>query len=147
MSCAIVNRARRSRREAEIERVCPAGQVQHVGDGEPERHEPAAEVKVVCHGPENVRRRYQHLSNLTACHFKSLDALRAILTSQIGAPALVERNQLVRMTYAQGTLSIVTEGRALDRAGAGELVRVMNLASRKTVTGTVAEDGSIEVGP
>jgi flagella basal body P-ring formation protein FlgA len=72
---------------------------------------------------------------------------RAILTSQIGAPALVERNQLVRMTYAQGALSIATEGRALDRGGAGELVRVMNLASRQTVTGTVAEDGSIEVGP
>ena len=30
---------------------------------------------------------------------------------------------------------------------AGEPVRVMNLASRQTVTGTVAADGSIEVGP
>jgi flagella basal body P-ring formation protein FlgA len=71
---------------------------------------------------------------------------RPILTSQIGAPALVERNQLVRMTYSEGALSIATEGRALDRAGAGEMVRVMNLASRQTVTGTVAADGSIEVG-
>ena len=48
--------------------------------------------------------------------------------------------------YASGPLRIVTEGRALDRAGAGEPVRVMNLASRQTVTGTVAADGSIEVG-
>jgi flagella basal body P-ring formation protein FlgA len=72
---------------------------------------------------------------------------RPILGGQIGAPALVERNQLVRMTYAQGPLSIVTEGRALDRAGAGEPVRVMNLASRQTVTGTVTPDGGIEVGP
>jgi flagella basal body P-ring formation protein FlgA len=72
---------------------------------------------------------------------------RPILTSQIGAPALIERNQLVRMTYARGALSIVTEGRALDRAGEGELVRVMNLASRQTVTGTVAADGTVEVGP
>jgi flagella basal body P-ring formation protein FlgA len=71
---------------------------------------------------------------------------RPILLSQIGAPALVERNQLVRMVYAQGSLSIVTEGRALDRAGAGEAVRVMNLASRQIVTGAVAADGSIEVG-
>ena len=71
---------------------------------------------------------------------------RPILTSQIGAPALVERNQIVRMTYSEGALSIVTDGRALDRAGAGEMVRVMNLASRQTVTGTVAADGSIEVG-
>jgi flagella basal body P-ring formation protein FlgA len=72
---------------------------------------------------------------------------RPILTSQIGAPALVERNQLVRMTYSQGALSIVTEGRALDRAGAGEVVRVMNLASRQTVTGTVTTDGRVEVRP
>jgi flagella basal body P-ring formation protein FlgA len=72
---------------------------------------------------------------------------RPILEGQLGAPALVERNQVVRMSYLRGSLRIVTEGRALDRAAAGEPVRVMNLASRQTVSGTVAEDGSIEVGP
>ena len=71
---------------------------------------------------------------------------RPILVSQIGAPALVERNQLVRMVYAEGSLSIVTEGRALDRAGAGEAVRVMNLASRQIITGAVGADGTVEVG-
>ena len=50
------------------------------------------------------------------------------------------------MSYASGPLRIVTDGRALDRAAAGELVRVMNLASKQTVTGMVAADGSIEVG-
>jgi flagella basal body P-ring formation protein FlgA len=72
---------------------------------------------------------------------------RPILQGQLGAPALVERNQVVRMSYLRGSLRIVTEGRALDRAAVGEPVRVMNLASRQTVSGTVAEDGSIEVGP
>ena len=71
---------------------------------------------------------------------------RPILFAQIGAPALVERNALVRMNYANGPLRIVTDGRALDRAGVGEPVRVMNLASRQTVTGIVAADGSVEVG-
>ena len=71
---------------------------------------------------------------------------RPILTEQIGAPALVERNALVRMNYVRGPLRIVTDGRALDRAGAGEPVRVMNLTSRQTVTGVVAPDGSVEVG-
>lgn len=70
---------------------------------------------------------------------------RPILESQIGSPALIERNQLVRMTFADGPLTIVTEGRALDRAGVGEAVRVMNLASKQIVTGAVAADGSIEV--
>jgi flagella basal body P-ring formation protein FlgA len=72
---------------------------------------------------------------------------RPILASQIGAPALVERNQVVRVSYMSGALKIVTEGRALDRAAAGDPVRVMNLASRQTITGTVADDGSIRVGP
>ena len=51
------------------------------------------------------------------------------------APALVERNAVVRMSYRSGPLRIVTEGRALDRAAAGEPVRVMNLTSKQTVTG------------
>jgi len=71
---------------------------------------------------------------------------RPILSGQIGAPALVERNAMVRMHYMQGALMISTEGRALDRAGVGEAVRVMNLASRQIVSGTVGSDGSIEVG-
>lgn len=71
---------------------------------------------------------------------------RPILSGQIGAPALVERNQVVRMHFAQGALNIVTEGRALERAGEGEMLRVMNMASRQIVTGSVAADGSIKVG-
>lgn len=71
---------------------------------------------------------------------------RPVMKSQIGAPALVERNQVVRMAFVEGGLSITTEGRVLDRAGVGESVRVMNLASRQIVSGTVAADGSIEVG-
>ena len=71
---------------------------------------------------------------------------RPILASQLRAPALVERNAVVRMSYVSGPLRIVTEGRALDRAAAGEPVRVMNLASKQTVSGVVATDGTIEVG-
>ena len=71
---------------------------------------------------------------------------RPILARQLRAPALVERNAVVRMSYARGPLRIVTDGRALDRAAAGEPVRVMNLASKQTVMGTVTGDGSVEVG-
>ena len=70
---------------------------------------------------------------------------RPILASQLGAPALVERNQLVRMTYSDGPLSITTEGRALDRAGVGEEVRVMNMTSRQVVTGQVTPEGGVVV--
>jgi flagella basal body P-ring formation protein FlgA len=72
---------------------------------------------------------------------------RPIRPDQVGAPAVVERNALVRMTYRDGQLAIVAEGRALDRAGPGDLVRVMNLTSRQIVTGLVTPAGTIEVGP
>lgn len=76
----------------------------------------------------------------------ALFAGRPILPTEIGPPALVERNAIVRLAYEAGGLSIAAEGRALDRAGAGDAVRVMNLASRATVTGLVRSDGTVAVG-
>jgi len=72
---------------------------------------------------------------------------RPIRLSDIGPPAILERNQLVVMIYDIGALTITVEGRALDRAGIGERVRVMNLDSRTTVTGIVKSDGTVEVRP
>jgi flagella basal body P-ring formation protein FlgA len=68
-----------------------------------------------------------------------------IRAEDIAAPALIERNQIVALHYRSGTLDIVTEARALARAGAGETIRVMNLASRRTVQGIVRDDGSVGV--
>jgi flagella basal body P-ring formation protein FlgA len=70
---------------------------------------------------------------------------RPIRLSDVGPPAIVERNQVVSLLFAQGVLSIATEGRALDRAGVGELVRVMNMSSRTTISGLVLPDGRIKV--
>lgn len=75
----------------------------------------------------------------------NLYAGRVIRVSEIGPPAILKRNQLVIMVYHIGLLSISAEGRVLDRAGVGELVRVMNLDSRLTVTGRVLFDGTVEV--
>ena len=70
---------------------------------------------------------------------------RPIRAGDIGPPAVVERNQIILLVYATGTLTITTEGRALDRAGPGDAIRVMNLASRNTVTATIAENGTAHV--
>ncbi|TCP61188.1 flagella basal body P-ring formation protein FlgA [Rhodovulum bhavnagarense] len=72
---------------------------------------------------------------------------RPVMVPDLGPPALVERNQIVTVTYAAGGLAIRAEARALDRAGAGDRVRVMNLDSRSTVTGTVTAEGRVTVGP
>ena len=70
---------------------------------------------------------------------------RPIRPGDIGPPAVVERNQIILLIYSAGTLTITTEARALDRAGPGDAIRVMNLASRNTVTATIAADGTAHV--
>ena len=70
---------------------------------------------------------------------------RPITASDLGAAAVVERNQTVSLVYRSGGLSILTEGRALSRGGAGDVIKVMNLSSHTTVTGTVKVDGTVSV--
>lgn len=77
----------------------------------------------------------------------ALYAGRPIRPGDLGAPAMVERNGLVPLVFQQGTLLITAEGRALDRAGAGDLLRVMNTASRTTVTARLGADGTAYVSP
>lgn len=70
---------------------------------------------------------------------------RPVLPADIGQPALVDRNQIVTIIYDTGGLSISTDGRALGRGGKGDRIRVMNLTSRATITGSVQPDGTVRV--
>jgi flagella basal body P-ring formation protein FlgA len=70
---------------------------------------------------------------------------RPMRPSDIGPPAIIDRNDLVILSFHRGALTIMAEGRALGRGSEGEWIKVMNLASRSTVTGRVNADGSVEV--
>lgn len=71
---------------------------------------------------------------------------RPIRAADLGPPTLVERNARVTLVFAAGGLMIRAEGRALARGGAGDAIRVMNLASRTTVSGVIGPDGTVLVG-
>ena len=75
-----------------------------------------------------------------------LYAGRPIRPEDVGPPAVIERNSIVTLVYAHGGLEISAEGRALGRAGIGDRLRVMNLASRTTVSGRVTGSGTVRVG-
>ncbi len=75
----------------------------------------------------------------------SLYAGRPIALADTGPPALVERNQIVALVFQRNGLRISAEGRSLSRAGVGDVVRVMNLSSRTTVSGKVMPDGRVMV--
>ncbi len=70
---------------------------------------------------------------------------RPIRAGDFRAPALVERNDIVRLRYRSGGLVIEADGRALDRGAAGERISVMNLTSRTTLSGVVRNSGYVEV--
>jgi flagella basal body P-ring formation protein FlgA len=72
---------------------------------------------------------------------------RPIRPGDVGPAAIIDRNQIVTLLFSRNGLKIATEARALGRAGVGDRVRVMNLASRSTITGTVDRHGRVLVGP
>ena len=58
---------------------------------------------------------------------------------------LVKRNQLVTVKFVSGALEITTTGRAMGEAAAEETVSILNLSSKKIVTGIVQKDGWVLV--
>lgn len=70
---------------------------------------------------------------------------RPVNADDLGPPTLVDRNQYVTMDFSTGGLTITAEGRALGRGGEGEVIRVMNLASKSTVSARVTAPGRVEV--
>jgi len=75
----------------------------------------------------------------------TLYAGRPIRPGDIGPPAVIGRNDIVSLVFSNGSLKIVTEGRALGRGAVGETIRAMNVGSRTAVTGVILANGSIEV--
>lgn len=71
---------------------------------------------------------------------------RPVALSDVGPPALVERNEIVPLAYRVSGLTIKTEGRALGRGGLGDRIRVMNLDSRAPVNGVIDKTGTVWVG-
>ncbi len=76
-----------------------------------------------------------------------LYAGRPVRIEDLGPPAIIDRNQVVPLIYDSGAMRIMAEGRALGRAGVGDMLRVMNLASHAVITGRVREDGTVTVAP
>jgi len=68
-----------------------------------------------------------------------------LMATQIGAPIVVERNTTVSAVYVGNGLVLAADARALDSAGAGEVIRVLNLTSHKVLSGIVQSDGTILV--
>ena len=60
-------------------------------------------------------------------------------------PQLVKRGEAVTIALRTGGLSITTEGRALTGGGIGDPVRVMSLATNRTLDATVESSGHVRL--
>ncbi|WP_151718873.1 flagellar basal body P-ring formation chaperone FlgA [Gemmobacter serpentinus] len=101
----------------------------------------AADLAMV---PQDLRDGFQNPDEVVGQEARvTLYAGRPIRMDEIGPPALVDRNQIVTLTYHVSGLRIAAEGRSLARGGVGDMIRVMNLSSRSTVTGSVRADGTV----
>ncbi|WP_247878171.1 flagellar basal body P-ring formation chaperone FlgA [Azospirillum sp. TSO22-1] len=77
---------------------------------------------------------------------RQLSPGRLIQASAVGTPIVVQRNKPVTIVYEDGPLQLAARGRALQDAGIGDSVRVMNATSSIVVTGTVTGPQTVAVG-
>lgn len=62
-------------------------------------------------------------------------------------PELVSRGDNVTLVFDSAPLFLTAKGKALQNGGKGDTVRVVNIASNRTIEGTVTADGTVIVTP
>ena len=77
---------------------------------------------------------------------RTLYSKRPLRTRDIGPITLVRRNARVEVRFRRGPIELTTVGRAMEAGGLGQLIRVMNLDSRRTVYGRIIGPEVVDVG-
>ena len=70
---------------------------------------------------------------------------RTILVSSLRVPYLVKRGTNVRITFGIGNMTISASGSPLQNGSVGDVIRVRNIDSGLSVSGTVMADGTVQV--
>ncbi|MBL8697277.1 MAG: flagellar basal body P-ring formation protein FlgA [Alphaproteobacteria bacterium] len=76
---------------------------------------------------------------------RSLRGGEPVRENDIRPPILVARNSLIVITLRAGSMSLSAQGRAIDEGSRGDMVRVMNLQTRKTIEGQVVGPDTVAV--
>jgi flagellar basal body P-ring formation protein FlgA len=78
---------------------------------------------------------------------RQIRAGQAIKTADLVKPDLVQRDQSVTLTYEAPGIYLTMRGKALDNGADGDVVTVMNLQSKRTLSGTVTGRGQVSITP
>jgi flagella basal body P-ring formation protein FlgA len=78
---------------------------------------------------------------------RQLRAGQAIRAADLAKPDLVQRDQNVTLIYEAPGIYLTMRGKALDNGTEGDVVNVMNLQSKRTLSGTVTGRGQVSITP
>src|SRR6185503_5242530 len=78
---------------------------------------------------------------------RQLRAGQAIRTADLAKPDLVQRDQNVTLIYEAPGIYLTIRGKALENGTEGDVVNVMNLQSKRTLSGTVTGRGQVSITP
>jgi flagella basal body P-ring formation protein FlgA len=76
---------------------------------------------------------------------RQLRAGQPIRNADLARPDLVQRDQSVTLIYEATGLYLTLRGKALESGTEGDVVNVMNLHSKRTVSGTVTGRGQVSI--
>ena len=76
---------------------------------------------------------------------KQLRAGQALRGADLAKPDLVQRDQAVTLIYDTAGLYLTVRGKAIEGGTEGDVVNVVNLQSKRTVSGTVVGRGQVAV--
>jgi flagella basal body P-ring formation protein FlgA len=76
---------------------------------------------------------------------KSMRAGQALHNADLARPDLVQRDQSVTLIYESAGLYLTIRGKAIEGGTEGDVVSVMNLQSKRTVSGVVVGRGQVAV--
>ena len=68
-----------------------------------------------------------------------------IKDNEIEPPQIVSRGELVTMIYKNGPLSLTAQGKALQNGAKGDMIRVVNSSSSRTIEAQITDMGEVAV--
>lgn len=76
---------------------------------------------------------------------RMLSAGKPIKANEIELPRIVERGQLVTMVFKSGPMELTAMGKAMESGAKGDIIRIVNAASSRTVQGIVSAEKEVLV--
>jgi flagella basal body P-ring formation protein FlgA len=78
---------------------------------------------------------------------RPLRAGSAVSARDVSAPQVIKSGDLITVTYEDGGISLVLQGKAMAAASLGETLAVQNIASKKIIQAVASGPGQAVVGP